>query len=148
METDERKHLLPKWAVNLLIWLLPVLILLALCIRAGCVFAWTNAAVFIIMILIGLTVTRLIFLFRSERTVSAKVWRALVWGILLVVFVCLSFFVPFEIHRTTHKNAQERFETAVAKKLPDALATSLELGAPDSVVCHTRVISSPIWKTE
>lgn len=147
METDERKHLLPKWAVDLLIWLLPGLILLALCISAGLVFLRTNIAIFVNMILIGLAVTRLIFLFRSERAASAKVWCAILWGILLAVLVFLSLLMPFEIHRTTHINAQERFETAVAKKLPDALATSLELGAPDSVVCHT-MIQNSIWSTQ
>lgn len=101
------------------------------------------------ILILGLIITRLIFLFRSCRAVGAKVWRCAVWIILTIVlfFFSLFFLSLGEHHRVTEVNAQQEFEEAVEQVYPEALPAPLELGSPKSIVLHKYLDYLVIFQT-
>ena len=135
----ERKRTPAQWAVLLLIWCGPTLLLWLLTIpdalRAP---EWPTGLALFLLAQIGLIVTRLIFLFRSSRSVGAKIWRAVVWIIVmaLIGLLCL-LLLPSVHYRCTSEDAQNKFETAAAKHGYGSEIVSLELGAPQSVKLYT-----------
>ncbi|MBR0081749.1 MAG: hypothetical protein IJP98_03290 [Clostridia bacterium] len=142
MEIVETKRRMPQWAANLLIWCCPALTmgLFAVCISGF--LAKRNVILTIVcFLLFGLIVTRLIFLFRSHRTVGGKIWRCVVW-VILVLVLCFVYCYGVLLlaigkhHNTTEENAQSKFEEAVERILPKALSEPLDLGSPNSVVLH------------
>jgi hypothetical protein len=139
MESCSGKRHMPKWAENLLIWCCPAftLILVFLCIPNSLTIR-KKVIVFCLILLFGLIITRLIFLFRSCRAVGAKIWRCTVWAILLIILFFFGLFCLSlgEHHRSTAKDAQRQFETSVEEILPDAISVPLDLGSPKSVVLH------------
>ncbi len=146
MESTVAKHRFPKWAVNLLIWCCPTLaLLLAYACIPSIILDRDTIASFVPILLTGLIVTRLIFLFRSHRTIGAKIWRAVIWMILLIVQLFLFTFFPLKLYRTTKQNAQNQFEATVANVLPDALSSPLKLESPESIVLHKYLFINPIY---
>ena len=146
METCKNKRYFPRWAANLLIWCCPALVLLLAFVCIPSLILDRDTVVTLVPVLfVGLIVTRLIFLFRSHRTVGAKIWRAAVWTVLLFVQLCLIPFLPLKLCRATEKDAQSRFEASVAEVLPDALPFPLELGSPESVVLHKYLFSNVLF---
>ena len=150
MESYKAKWRLPKWSENLLIWCCPAftLLLIFFCIPNSL----TNGKrVFVLcmILILGLIITRLIFLFRSYHSVGAKVWRCVVWIILTIVLFFFSLFCLSlgEHHRVTKLDAQHQFETSVEELLPDANFVPLELGSPKSVVLHEYFEEAIIFQT-
>ena len=69
MEETKRNRRLPRWAVNLLIWILPTLEIFFIYVFAfGLSFERFSFLTFCAIPVFGLIVTRLLFLFRSRRT--------------------------------------------------------------------------------
>ncbi len=135
---------LQDWAQNLLIWCCPAIVLIAVFLsKPNSYTVLGNVVVCGLSILFGLIVTRLIFLFRSHRTVGGKIWRCVIWSIVLIVLLLFSlfFFSLGTSHRSTKINAKQRFEAEVERVLPDAISTPLELDSPRSVVLHKFMIN-------
>lgn len=150
MEAVEKKKRLPEWAVKLLIWCVPSLVLLGaftFLFGRALMLERVNIPIFCVILLIGLVVTRLIFLFRSRRTVWAKIWRAAVWVVLLVFLVYLFPFFPVKVHIHTRKDAQSEFESS-ASEIYGAFPVTLELGPAKTVEYHMFYEWSVIWQTQ
>ena len=151
MESSKDKRHMPKWAENLLIWFCPAftLILVFLCIPNSLTPRKKIIACCLIL-LIGLIITRLIFLFRSCRTVGAKIWRCAVWIFLVIVLFFFGLFCLSlgEHHRSTTVDAQHQFETSVEEYLPHANIVPLELGSPNSFVLHKYLVYLFIFQTK
>ena len=139
------------WAQNLLIWCCPAIVLISvfLCIPNS----YTVLGKIIcccLLLFFGLIVTRLILLFRSQRTVREKVWRCIIWSIILITLLLFSlfFFSLGTNYRSTKINAKQRFEAEVERVLPDAISTPLELDSPESVVLHKYLINYIAFSTK
>ncbi len=132
--TNDKKHL-PRWVLPVLILIGPPLVLWYIL-----TYAWgmiMNIISFPFFVLgPGLILTRLFFLFRSHRRVEAKTWRTVLYGILLLLILFLGIISPYQVHRSTQRNAWERFETALpAGKLRTALGNP-ELGSQEKTSYH------------
>lgn len=146
MEPVEEKKRLPKWVVNLFSWCLPALVLLGAFIGIlSPVLDRSMISTLCLLLLIGLIVTRLIFLFRSRRAVGAKIWRAAVWTVLLMALIFLLPFFPLKLHRSIQEDAQSRFEASVSEVFPGYLSEPLELGPVKSVEYHMYLESVAFW---
>lgn len=147
MDTAEKKPLLPPWAVKALIWCGPTLFFLLVDTAIfGLVPEKETVATFCLIPLFGLMVTRLIFLFRSRRSIGAKIALAVLWLLLqaLLWFVALLF--PINLYHHIRSDAPERFEARFSEMhfmaiRPESSAKSLlfplELGTPDSLEYHS-----------
>ncbi|MBQ6236238.1 MAG: hypothetical protein IJK54_10005 [Clostridia bacterium] len=147
----ENAKRLPKWAQNLLIWCCPAIVLIAVFLSIPNSYTVLgNVVICGLLILFGLVVTRLIFLFRSHRTTGGKVWRCIVWVLVLIFlsFITLLLYSLGMHHRSTKINAKQRFEAEVERVLPDAISTPLELDSPESVVLHKYLVNSIIFVTK
>ena len=146
MEESKQKRRFPHWVTDLLIWCVPSLILgvLFICIPGLILDRWTILTLLPVLLL-GLIITRLIFLFRSHRTVWAKIWRIVVWLALAFVVFFFGTFFPIKLHRSTQTDAQSKFEASVNRILPDALSAPLDLGSPKTVVLHGYLEADGIW---
>ena len=158
MDEAENRKRRPPWAGKLLIWCLPALVLLLLNVVVfHLVPAKDTIITFCAIVILGLMVTRLIFLFRSKRPVWAKVWRAVLWSVLLVVHGFFILFMPWRIYSSTRTNAQSQFETAASEEVyRDSSAPShggllpgtLELGEPKSTVFHRYIWSGAVFQSK
>lgn len=88
------------------------------------------------VLLPGLMITRMVFLFRSRRSVGAKVWRCVVCAGLLICALFFGMFSPYQIHRSTRDNARDRFLHAIENSKRSEAFGSPELGAPESMCYH------------
>jgi hypothetical protein len=146
-ETENRKRL-PPWAGKLLIWCLPALVLLLLNVVVfHLVLAKDTIITFCAIIILGLMVTRLIFLFRSERAPGAQAWRGVLWIVLLVVLGFFSLFMPRTNHLHTRVMAPRLFEAWTAKICGDTVPRPIELGTPKSAVVHIYRKSAAIFES-
>ena len=158
MDEAENRKRRPPWAGKLLIWCLPALVLLLLnVITFGLVLAKYTIITFCAIVILGLMVTRLIFLFRSKRPVWAKVWRTVLWIVLLVVHAFFILLLPWRQHLSTRKNAQSQFETAASEEIyrdswdpsrGGLLPGPLELGEPKDIVLHSYSRSAFVWQSK
>ena len=150
MESSKAKRHMPKWAENLLIWFCPafMLILVFLCIPNSFIARKKIIACCLILI-IGLIITRLIFLFRSHRSIGAKIWRCAVWIFLVIILFFFGLFCLSigEHHRSTKVDAQHQFEMSVEELLPNAISVPLDLGSPKSVILHEYLDYLVIFQT-
>ena len=136
MELTSHKKRLPGLGLPVLIWFGPLLILWCFW---TCVWGMRlNIISFLFFVLgPGLILTQLIFLHRSRRGNLAKVWRALLYTVFLFVLLVLGLFSPYEIHRSTHRNAWERFVSSMPEASKRRLALGApELGTPEEMTCH------------
>lgn len=149
MESECRRGM-PKWVQNLLIWCCPAIVLIAVFL---CISHSYSVLGYIIvcgsLLILGLIVTRLIFLFRSHRTIGGKVWRCIVWALVLIVLSLITLFISSigTNYRSTRIFAKHRFEAEVERVLPDALPLPLELDSPESVVLHKYMINYIMFST-
>ena len=147
MDAAEKKPLLPSWAVNALIWSGPTLFFLLVDTAIfGLVPEKKTVATFCLIPLFGLMVTRMIFLFRSRRSLGAKIALTILWLLLqaLLWFVALLF--PINLYHHTRSEAPERFERTFSKlyylsttpqDTPKSLLFPLELGTPEALEYHS-----------
>lgn len=95
----------------------------------------------------GLILTRLFFLFRSRRSTGAKAWRIVLYACLLIFLLVIALLSPFEIHRSTRNNARERFELALENSTLCEALGSPELGTPESIRYHYYKTSFAIFES-
>lgn len=87
----------------------------------------------------GLILTRLIFLFRSKRSAGAKTWRTILYVGILLAVLFFGMFSPYEVHRSTQIDAAEKFERALPAYGQHRARTALgtpELGTPEETTYH------------
>ena len=138
MELTNEKKRLSRWAV-------PALILIGLVLALWCF--WTCVRGLILNVISfpffvlgpALILTRLILLFRSNRSAGAKTWRTILYiGILLTVLF-FGMFSPYQLHRSTRTDAVEKFENALPAYGQHRARTALgtpELGTPEEATYH------------
>lgn len=147
MDAAEKKNLLPPWAVKALIWCGPTLFFLFMDTTIfGLVPEKETIATFCLIPLFGLMVTRLIFLFRSRRSIGAKIALTILWLLLQALLWFVALFSPINLYHHTQSEAQERFETYFSKlyylsttqqDTPRSLLFPLELGTPETLEFHS-----------
>lgn len=157
MDIAENRKRLPPWVGKLLIWCLPALVLLLVSVTVlHLVPAADTFITFCAIAALGFMVTRLIFLFRSKRSVWAKVWRTALWIVLLLVLGFYSLFLPWRIYSNTRENAQSKFETAASEELyrdswdrssGGLLPGPLELGEPKSTEFHEYIWAAAVFQS-
>ncbi len=146
MDTAEKKPLLPSWAVKAMIWCGPTLFFLLVDTAIfGLVPEKETVATFCLIPLFGLMVTRLIFLFRSRRSVGAKIALAVLWLLLQALLWFFALLFPINLYHHTRSDAPERFEARFSEMhfmaiRPESRAKSLlfplELGTPEALEYH------------
>ena len=147
MDAAEKKNLLPPWAVKALIWCGPTLFFLLLDTAIfGLVPEKKTVATFCLIPLFGLMVTRMIFLFRSRRSVGAKIGLTVLWLLLQALLWVNALLFPINLYHHTRSEAPERFETSFSKlyylsptqqDTPRSLLFPLELGTPEALEYHS-----------
>ena len=147
MDAAEKKNLLPPWAVKALIWCGPTLFFLLVDTAIfGLVPEKETVATFCLIPLFGLMVTRLIFLFRSRRSIGAKIALAVLWLLLQALLWIFALLFPINLYHHIRSEAPERFETSFSKlyylsptnqDAPRSLLFPLELGTPESLEYHS-----------
>ena len=156
MDTAESRRLLPPWVVKMLIWCGPTLFFLLVDTAIfGLVPEKETIATFCLIPLFGLMITRLIFLFRSRRSIGAKIALTILWLLqALLWFFALLF--PINLYHHTRSDAPERFEARFSEMhfmaiRPESSAKSLlfplELGDPESMECHVYTFSFVIFQS-
>ena len=147
MDAAEKKPLLPTRAVNALIWCCPTLFFLLVDTAIfGLVPEKKTVATFCLIPLFGLMVTRMIFLFRSRRSLGAKIALAVLWLLLQALLWVIALLFPINLYHHTRSEAPERFETSFSKlyylsptqqDTPRSLLFPLELGTPEALEYHS-----------
>ena len=147
MDAAEKKPLLPSWAVKALIWCCPTLFFLLVdTVVFGLVPEKETIATFCLIPLFGLMVTRLIFLFRSRRSVGAKIGLTILWLLLQALLWIFALFFPINLYHYSQEAAPEQFEDHFSKlyylsttpqDTPKRLLFPLELGTPEALEYHS-----------
>ena len=85
----------------------------------------------------GLILTRLVFLFRSRRSVGAKVCLLIVWILLLLFVLYLGMFSEYQIHHSSRRDPWNKFVSSIPTYCEkyEALGTP-ELGTPEEMIYH------------
>ena len=133
---------------KLIIWCMPMLLLLLISVFwIGIMPNRYSLPSFVAIVLMGLIVTRIIFLLRSQRKAGIKAAQVIVW---ILVFVVLGFFnilMPRTIHRVIKTDAQSSFETDIPHLFLESVSAPIEVGTTESVEYHTFARSSFIYET-
>ena len=147
MDAAEKKPLLPPWAVTALIWCAPTLFFLLVDTAIfGLVPEKETIFTFCLIPLFGLMVTRLILLFRSRRSIGAKIGLTVLWLLLQAALWFVALFFPINLHHCVREDAPERFEARFSEMhfmaiRPESSAKSLlfplELGTPEALEYHS-----------
>ncbi|MBR4657837.1 MAG: hypothetical protein IKP26_01105 [Clostridia bacterium] len=146
MEAIENHKSFPEWATRLMIWVLPTAFLFLLALICCLSLNRFNTWVFITIPLMGLIITRLIFLFRSKRKPGAKIWRAVIWMLACAALVLISIIVPKSTRRIY--DPQGVFEEKMTEIFREEIPTPMELGSPDQIEYHDSSFSILIFETE
>ena len=147
MDAAEKKPLLPSWAVKTLIWCGPTLFFLLVDTAIfGLVPEKETIFTFCLIPLFGLMVSRLIFLFRSRRSVGAKIGLTILWLLLQALLWIFALFFPINLYHYSQESAPEQFEDHFSKlyylsttpqDTPKRLLFPLELGTPEALEYHS-----------
>ena len=149
MDTAEKKQTLPPWAGKALIWCGPTLFfLLTELFLYGLVPEPISFFSFCAIPLFGLIVTRLIFLHRSRCSLGAKAALTLLWVLVLLFLFGVRAVLPRAEHRQSRIKAKERFEEQCSHTFFEPDFLPLELGSPESLVCHSYTNSFIIFKSQ
>ena len=146
MEPKKKKNHLLFWGQGLLI--LVFILAVLWCFWHFALGMIQNFISFLFFVLLpGLIIMRMVFLFRSCRSVGAKVWLSVLYAWLLIGVLILGAVSPYQIHRSTRYNPRERFVHALENsKLSEAFG-SPELGAPESTCYHYYQTSAAIFES-
>ena len=157
MEAHECRKGLPEPAVKLIIWCAPTLALFligfmlqewtwvpeqdwidpALLVTVfGSGLVPTSVVPYLVVIGIGLMITRMIFVLRSQRKAGIKALLIAVWLIILAIVVHSTLFWPRTLHFHTKTNAQSRFEARAAVIYPENDLIPLEIETASSAEYH------------
>ena len=147
MDAAEKKPLLPPWAVTALIWCGPTLSFLLMdTLIFGLVPEKETIFTFYLIPLFGLMVTRMIFLFRSRRSLGAKIALTVLWLLLQALLWFIALFFPINLYHYSQEAAPEQFENHFSKlyflcttpqDTPKRLLFPLELGTPETQEFHS-----------
>jgi len=147
VDAAEKKPLLPPWAVTVLIWCAPTLFFLLLDTAIfGLVPEKETIFTFYLIPLFGLMVTRMIFLFRSRRSIGAKIALTVLWLLLQAALWFVALFFPINLYHCVREDAPEQFEARFSEMhfmaiRPESSAKSLlfplELGTPEALEYHS-----------
>ncbi len=128
--------------IKLLIWCMPTLILLLISIF------WTDIIPdrgsylsYVMIAMLGLIITRIIFLLRSQRKTDSKVVLLSVWVVIFLVIFFVAHFItilmPKTIHQVIKTDAQSRFEADFSYLFSESGFAPLEVGNAESIEYHT-----------
>ena len=136
------------YAGKLLIWCLPALALLLISIFGiGLIPARACIPSFVLIVGMGLIVSWMVTIFRSQQTAGGKAAGiALCLVILGIVGVCC-LFAPRMLHRCVKENARERFEAHASAMYPEVFAAPLDVGAVNATEYHTFTYSLIIFES-
>ena len=147
MDTAESRRLLPPWVVKTLIWCGPTLFFLLVdTVVFGLAPEKETVATFCLIPLFGLMVTRMIFLFRSRRSLGAKIGLTILWLLLQALLWIFALFFPINLYHYSQEAAPEQFENHFSKlyflcttpqDTPKRLLFPLELGTPETQEFHS-----------
>lgn len=146
MDAAEKKPLLPPWAVKALIWCGPTLFFLFVDTAIfGLVPEKETVATFCLIPVFGLMGSRLIFQFRSRRSIGAKIGLAILWLLLQALLWFIALLFPINLYHCVREDAPEQFENQFSKlyfmsttpqDTPKSLLFPLELGTPEALAFH------------
>ena len=133
---------------RVLIWCLPTLILLSIGVFGfGLIPNRTSILSFVMILILGLIITRLIFLF-SGRKAGVKSSSVVLWIIILSVAVFLTPLMPRTLHHSTKTDAVSKFEAGVSNLSYAADFDSLDIGSVRSTEYHTFATSQLFFRSQ
>lgn len=100
-----------------------------------------------IILMIGLIITRLIFLFLSHRKVTAKLVLTVIWLVIMAYIGHFGLLLPRMIHHSAKLNAQSRFEDAASDIFPETFSVPIEVGNVSAAEYHTIAMSYFIFES-
>ena len=134
---------------RVLIWCLPALIFLSIGIFGfGLILNRTTLRTFVMLLALGLIVTRLLFLLLSEKKLGAKLFSAVLWLVIFALLLSSSIYMPWMLHRSTEQDAVSRFKAGVADLTQATDFDSLDVGPVRSVEYHSFVNHVFIFTSE
>lgn len=158
MEILESKKRLPEPAVKLIIWCAPTLalLLIGLLLRGwipslDSIASYMLVSVFSVgltpnqfslpalipLLAVGLIITRMIFVLRSQRKAVVKAILIAVWLIILIIVSFFNVFLPRTLHFQTKTDARNTFEARTAAMVyPENTAVPLEFETASSAAYH------------
>ena len=132
---------------RVLIWCLPTLILLSIGVFGlGLIPNRTSILSFVMILILGLIITRLIFLFFGRKA-GVKRSSVVLWIIILSVVVFLTPLMPRTLHHSTKTEAVSKFEASVSI-LSYADFDSLDVGSVRSTEYHTFATSQLFFRSQ
>lgn len=152
LQANRFRETTEKWfsesVVRLIIWCTPTLILLLIGIFwIGIIPNRDSLPSFVTIAMIGLIITRIIFLLRSKSKFIKKASLLVVW---IVIFLVVGFFgllMPRTIHHVIKVDAQSRFEADISRLLPESVSAPIEVGTTESIEYHTFAWSALIFES-
>ena len=123
---------------KLMIWCLPTLLLLLVGVFGIGLIPTLPSLVMIL--LVGLIVTRLIFLFCSRRKSGVKAALIMIWFVISAGVGFGSLFVPWEFYYCDKEEAFQRFESQVSGIFPEVLTSSFDAGNVSAAEFHTYIV--------
>ena len=168
MEVHESKKGLPEPAVKLIIWCAPTLTLLLIgfSLRGwipslDSIASYMLVSVFSVgltpnqfslpalipILAVGLIITRMIFVLRSQRKAVVKAILIAVWLIILTIVSFFNVFLPRTLHFQTKTDARSTFEARTAAVYPKDYAFPLEINTASSVEYHEVINMAAIFES-
>ena len=137
-----------RFAIRLIIWCIPTLFLLLIGVFwIGIIPNRISLPSFVTIAMIGLIITRIIFLLRSTRKANKKAVLLMVWIVMFVVVGFFGFFMPKTIHRVIKTDAQIRFEADIPRLFLESVSAPIEVGTTESIEYHTFAWSVLIFES-
>ena len=147
MDNDENKKRSLNTAANIITWILPSAVIIAVMLFMNVIPDLFSAGSFVFALGLGLIISRIIFVIRSRRSLSEKIWRLILWVFLLVFMGFIFLLMPKTTHECTTDDAQSKFESVVSEKYPGVYDLPLNLGSPSSVEYHTYTSFAVIFES-
>ena len=129
---------------RILILFLPALVLMLVSVISLGLVLKRSTAFLLQIAVIGLIISRLIFLFISERSAGRKIAIAVIWLVILGFSAFNSVFLPMAMHHCSKEDAQNRFEASVSRMPNGAIFGSLDTRSSLSSEYHTYTYSA-LW---
>ena len=142
---DKRRFEFP---LKLIIWCLPTLILLLIGIFGiGIIPNRDSLPSFVTIAMIGLIITRIIFLLRSKSKFIIKALLLVVWIVIFLVVGFLGLFMSRTIHHVIKTDTQIRFEADIPRLFLESVSAPIEVGTTESTEYHMFARSALIFES-
>ena len=145
MENTEKKNGIAYLIANIVTLILPAGIIVAVMLFMHVIPNVFSAVSFGFAVIIGLIISRIIFIIRARRPSSYKIWRMILWICILAFTGFIFLFMPRATHDCKTADAQSSFEEVVSDKYPGVFNIPLSLGSPSSVEYHTYTTFAVIY---